>query len=69
MRSSEKFIKEREIVMKFRKVMAIGLAAVMGAATLAGCGGGDTADTGSASGGNGTYAFIATSLWHRACRA
>lgn len=59
MKSSEKFINEREIIMKFKKFMAIGLAAVMGASMLAGCGDGNTSDSGSSSGGNGTYAFIA----------
>ena len=42
MKSSEKFINEREIIMKFKKFMAIGLAAVMGASMLAGCGDGNT---------------------------
>ncbi|MGM9937120.1 MAG: rhamnose ABC transporter substrate-binding protein [Candidatus Ornithomonoglobus sp.] len=48
--------------MKFRKLMALGLAAVSAAAVLAGCGGAATTETASEEGaasGGGVYAFVA----------
>ncbi len=44
--------------MKAKKLLALGLASIMSISMLAGCGGGNEGGD-SASGGNGTYAFIA----------
>ena len=45
--------------MKAKKLLALGIASVMSISLLAGCGGGETAQTGSETTGGATYAFVA----------
>ena len=45
--------------MKAKKLLALGIASVMSISLLAGCGGGETAQTGSDTTGGATYAFVA----------
>lgn len=57
--------------MKARKLLALGLTAIIGATMMAGCGGGGGSTTSQSSDGSsasGTYAFVAKDVQNLICR-